>query len=170
VEPAIYQAFYQGKIIILLIYRRPFLTVYHHILVAVDYSSQFPIVAQKAKAIAEIFEAKLSFLHVIDNIPMPQTPYGTVISLSQTTDNERLAEEQAKLKELGLAWGVTATNCWLVWGLPKRKISAFAEQQGFDLIVAGAYERHGLSVLLGSTVDGIRHHASCDVLSVKLPT
>lgn len=145
------------------------MTAYHHILVAVDYSPQFPLVAQKAKAIAEIFEAKLSFLHVLDNIPMPQTPYGTVISLTQTTDNERLTEEQAKLKQLGLAWGVTASDCWLVWGLPKREISEFANQQGFDLIVAGSHERHGLAVLLGSTVDGIRHHASCDVLSVKLP-
>lgn len=145
------------------------MTIYHHILVAVDYSTQFPFIAQKAKDIAEKFEAKLSFLHVIDNIPMPQTPYGTVISLTQTTNNKHLAEEQAKLKQLGLVWGINATDCWLVWGLPKREISAFAEQQGFDLIIAGSHERHGLAVLLSSTVDGIRHHATCDVLSVKLP-
>ncbi|MEO1899758.1 MAG: universal stress protein, partial [Methylococcales bacterium] len=37
-----------------------------------------------------------------------------------------------------------------------------------DLIVVGSHGRHGLALLLGSTANGVLHHAVCDVLAVRL--
>jgi len=37
-----------------------------------------------------------------------------------------------------------------------------------DLIAVASHGRHGISVLLGSTADGVMHTASCDVLMVRV--
>ena len=37
-----------------------------------------------------------------------------------------------------------------------------------DLIVIGARERHGLSILVNLTEDTVLHAAPCDVLAVRL--
>ena len=39
--------------------------------------------AAKAKTLAAKYQAKLSIVHVLDNIAMPDTNYGTVIPLDQ---------------------------------------------------------------------------------------
>jgi universal stress protein A len=36
------------------------------------------------------------------------------------------------------------------------------------LIVVGSHGRHGVRLLLGSTANGILHHAKCDVLAVRI--
>jgi universal stress protein A len=69
---------------------------YRHILLAVDYSAHTDYVANKAKSLAEQYKAKLSIIHVLDNIPMPDTNYGTAISLSENTDYELLEVEKKK--------------------------------------------------------------------------
>ncbi len=141
---------------------------YHHILVAVDYSEHCRFVAEKARRLASLYQAKLSLVHILDNIPMPQAQYGTVIPLHQKSDNEPLESEKSKLLRLGKELGISAENCWLVWGLPTREITSFAGQINVDLIVVGSHGRHGIALLLGSTANGVLHHAQCDVLSVRL--
>jgi universal stress protein A len=37
-----------------------------------------------------------------------------------------------------------------------------------DLVVVGSHGRHGLSLLLGSTANGVLHGAGCDVLAVRV--
>lgn len=141
---------------------------YHHILVTVDHSEHDCFVVDKAKQLASLHNAKLSLLHILDNIPMPQVQYGTVIALDQKTDNEPLESEKSKLIRLGEELAISIENCWLVWGLPTREITTFAEQSHADLIVVGSHGRHGIALLLGSTANGVLHHAKCDVLSVRL--
>lgn len=57
------------------------MTGYQHILLAVDFSDQDDYVLQKARSLAILTNAKVSVIHVLDDIPMPDTPYGTVIPL-----------------------------------------------------------------------------------------
>lgn len=141
---------------------------YRHILISVDYSPHCRRVVEKARQLARIHQAQLSLLHVLDNIPMPQMPYGTVIPLDQPTDNVLLAAEKTQLINLGKEGEIAQDHCWLVWGAPKNDITLFADNNGVDLIVVGSHGRHGIALLLGSTANAVLHHAHCDVLAVRL--
>ena len=141
---------------------------YQHILLAVDYSEHGEYVAQRAKTLAKKYQATLSIIHVLDDIPMPDTSYGTVIPLEQDSSYELLEAEKTKLKQMAERLGIDDANQWLVWGVPKQEIVQIAEQEKIDLIVVGSHGRHGLALLLGSTANSILHYAKCDVLAVRL--
>lgn len=144
------------------------MTDYQHILLAADYSTHNDYVANKAKSIAKLYQAKLSIIHVLDNIAMPDTNYGSVIPLSEDTGYDLLEAEKNKLIELGKRLEVDDDNQWLVWGVPNQEIVQIATQEQIDLIVVGSHGRHGLALLLGSIANSILQHAPCDVLAVRL--
>ena len=141
---------------------------YQHIFLAVDYSEQGDYVAEKARSLAYRYQAKLSIIHVLDNIPMPDTNYGTVIPLDQDSSYDLLEAEKAKLMQLGDQLNVDLANRWMLWGVPKQEIIHIAEREQVDLIVVGSHGRHGLALLLGSTANGVLHYAKCDVLAIRL--
>jgi universal stress protein A len=141
---------------------------YQHILIACDYSAQSRQIALKALWIAGLQQTKVSLLHVLDNVAMPDTVYGSVIPLDKTSDNPHLEQEKTKFSEFAEQLGIAKSDCWLIWGVPKQEILQFAQEQTVDLIVVGSHGRHGLALLLGSTANGIVHHAKCDVLAVRL--
>ncbi|NOT11232.1 MAG: universal stress protein [Methylococcaceae bacterium] len=142
--------------------------LYQHILLAVDYSAQGDYVASKALGLAKQFQATLSLVHILDNIPMPDTNYGTVIPLNQNTDHDLLEQEKARFTSIADRLQVAKANRWLIWGVPKNDIVDLANRQNVDLIVVGSHGRHGLSLLLGSTANSVLHHAKCDVMAVRL--
>ena len=141
---------------------------YQHVLLAVDFSEQGDYVAGKARALAYRYQAKLSIIHVLDNIAMPDTNYGTVIPLDQDSSYDLLEAEKAKLMQIGDQLNVDLANRWMVWGVPKQEIIQIADQEQVDLIVVGSHGRHGLALLLGSTANSVLHYAKCDVLAVRL--
>lgn len=142
---------------------------YQHILLAADYSEHCDTVARKAKSLAHLYQAKLSLIHVLDNIPVPDTGYGTLIQLDKDYDNELLEAEKNKFIRLCHRLDIDPARQWLVWGVPKQEIVKIAAQEQVDLIVAGAHGWHGLALLLlGSTTDSILHHAPCDVIAIRL--
>ncbi|MGZ8191500.1 MAG: universal stress protein [Methylococcaceae bacterium] len=141
---------------------------YQHILLAVDFSEHGDTVALKGKALANKYQAKLSIIHVLDNIPMPDTNYGTVIPLDTDSSYDLLEAEKIKLMQIGDQLSVDPVNRWMVWGVPKQEIVQIAEQKQVDLIIVGSHGRHGLALLLGSTANSVLHYAKCDVLAVRL--
>ncbi|SFM18528.1 universal stress protein [Nitrosomonas communis] len=141
---------------------------YQHILLAVDFSDEDTYVARKAERLATFFNAKLSVIHILDNIPMPDTAYGTAIPLYSDSSYELLEIEKNKLIHTANRLTIDPTNLWLIWGKPEVEIIRIANQEDIDLIVVGSHGRHGLALLLGSTANGVLHHAQCDVLAVRL--
>ena len=141
---------------------------YQHILLAADFSEDFNNVSRKAQSLAQRFNAKLSLIHVLDNIPMPDMPYGTVIKPDVDYGNDLLEQEKQRFSDFCQQLDIAEENRWLVWGIPKQAITQLAKQQNVDLIVTGSHGRHGLALLFGSTTDDIVHHAPCDVLAVNL--
>lgn len=141
---------------------------YRHILLTADFSEYGETIAARAKSLADSFQAKLSILHVLDDIPMPDTGYGTVIPVDQASGYDLLEAERVKLVALGAKFGVDPADLWLIWGVPKDEIVRLAEKIAADLIVAGSHGRHGLALLLGSTANGVLHHAPCDLLAVRI--
>lgn len=141
---------------------------YKNILLAVDFTDYGEYVAQRAKSLANQCDARLSIIHILDNIPMPDTTYGTVIPLDMVSDYEMLETEKEKLVRVAYRLNIDPNRCWLIWGEPKEEIPLFAEKNEIDLIVVGSHGRHGIELLLGSTANGVLHHAKCDVLAVRL--
>lgn len=144
---------------------------YKHVLLAVDYSPEPEMhrLLERTFDMGLEFAANISIVHVLDNIPMPDVNYGTIIALNDETDNALLEQEKAKLNQVGKLLGVPENQRWLIWGSPKEEICALAEQEKVDLIIVGSHGRHGLALLLGSTANDVLHHAPCDVLAVRLP-
>jgi universal stress protein A len=141
---------------------------YQHVLLAVDYTKHSVYVAEKARVLANKYQAKLSVIHVLDNIPMPDTNYGTVIALDQIAPDELLEAEKIKFMELGDQLAIDVVNRWMVWGIPTQEIINIADQEQVDLIIVGSHGRHGLALFLGSTANSVLHHAKCDVMAVRL--
>lgn len=141
---------------------------YQHILLAADFSEHGDHILWKARHLGEIFQAKLSIIHVLDNIPMPDTAYGTAIPLDKDSGYELLEAEKLKLKQIGDKLGTDAAARWMIWGVPGIEIVRLAENEHVDLIIVGSHGRHGLALLLGSTASSVLHHAQCDVMAIRL--
>lgn len=141
---------------------------YKHILLAVDFFDHTAEVAQRAKALSELFQAKLSIVHVTDNYPVSNLIDGQILPVDIELSDQLMALAKKRLADLGAELGVAQDNQWLVIGSPKLEIVSLAKDNQVDLILLGSHGRHGLALLLGSTANGVLHHAECDVLAVRI--
>jgi universal stress protein A len=99
---------------------------------------------------------------------MTDAGYGADIPFNLDLTAELMAGAKKRLAELGENLGVAEDSRWLEMGSPKSEIVRVAQENKVDLIVIGSHGRHGLALLLGSTANGVLHHATCDVLAVRL--
>lgn len=141
---------------------------YQHILLAVDFSEQGETIAERAKELADKYQAQLDIIHVVDNLPITDAAYGPVIPFDVDLTEQLMTAAKERLAKFADTLGVKANNRWLELGSPKLEIVRVAEENNVDLIVVGSHGRHGLALLLGSTANGVLHHAKCDVLAVRL--
>ena len=141
---------------------------YKHILLAVDFYENSETVTNKAEDLAKKYQAKLSIVHVVDSLPITDAGYGTDIPFNMDLTAELMAGAKTRLVKLAERLGVPEDRLYLEMGSPKTEIIRIAEEKKVDLIVIGSHGRHGLGLLLGSTANGVLHHASCDVLAVRL--
>lgn len=141
---------------------------YKHILLAVDFFEKAQNVVDRAKSLAQMHKATLSLVHVVDNMPIPDTSYGWDASFDVDLSSEMIAGAKKRLSDLADKIGVEQARVWVELGSPKFEITRIADENQVDLIVLGSHGRHGLALLLGSTANGVLHHANCDVLAVRL--
>ncbi|MDD1605656.1 MAG: universal stress protein [Methylococcaceae bacterium] len=141
---------------------------YKHILLAVDFFEQCETVINRAKELADRYQAKLSIIHVVDSLPITDAGYGADIPFNLDLTAELMEGARKRLAELAQKLAVTTDCQWLEMGSPKTEIIRVAQENGVDLIVVGSHGRHGLALLLGSTANGVLHYAPCDVLAVRL--
>jgi len=141
---------------------------YKHILLAVDFFDQQAIVIERAQDLAARYGAKLSLVHVVDTLPIGDPANDVLVPFEMDLSQEFIALGRQKLAELAAKLGVPEAQTWLENGSAKQEIVRIAEENAVDLIVVGSHGRHGLALLLGSTANGVLHHAHCDVLAVRL--
>ncbi|MGZ5049601.1 MAG: universal stress protein [Methylobacter sp.] len=141
---------------------------YKHILLAVDFSEHCDAVADRAKDLAEKYQAKLSIVYVMDNLLVTDAAYGSTIPFDLDLTAELMETAKKRLAKLAEKLGISEDCRWLETGSPKLEIIRVAEENNVDLIVVGSHGRHGFALLLGSTANGVLHHAQCDVLAVRL--
>ena len=141
---------------------------YKHILLAVDFFDQQAIVIERAQELAARYGAKLSLIHVVDTLPIGDPANDVLVPFEMDLSQEFIALGRKKLAELAATLGIPEAQTWLETGSPDKEIVRIAEENAVDLIVVGSHGRHGLALLLGSTANGVLHHANCDVLAVRL--
>ena len=142
--------------------------VYKHILAAVDYTSEARLVLQQARSLAERYGADLTLLHVVELMPV----VGGIEAFSYVDlyadQPELFKRAEDDLKKLAMAEQLTDVKLKILTGVPKVEITAYARDNGIDLIVVGSHGRHGISLILGSTANAVLHYAKCDVLAVRV--
>ncbi|MFN3919754.1 MAG: universal stress protein [Methylohalobius sp.] len=141
---------------------------YQHILLATDFSEHAELVAERAKDLSDRYQAKLSVLHVVDNLPITDSTYGPIIPFDADITEQLISASKEKLNRIGEKLGIPEDRRWVEIGSPKAEIVRVAEVEQADLIVLGSHSRKGLGILLGSTASSVILHAKCDVLAVRL--
>ncbi len=140
---------------------------YRHILLATDLTEASTCVARRAADMAERHSARLSLAHIVEQLPVDYVAEGVPIEVPDVTETlEREARDG--LESLCKKLGLIDTACWVQVGSARVDIPELAREHAVDLIVVGARERHGLSLLLPNTTTGVVHHAPCDVLAVHV--
>ena len=140
---------------------------YTHILVAVDLTEECREVIQRAQALANSSNAKLSLINVVE--PMAMAFGGDVPMDLSMLQQQQFDQSRERLDNFAKGYpGLTPEQRHLAYGQPRQEIHRLAEEQHCDLIVVGSHGRHGLALLLGSTANDVLHGAPCDVLAVRL--
>ena len=141
---------------------------YKHILLAMDFYEHSEAVANRANDLAIKYQARLSIIHVLDSMPITDATYGADIPFNMDLTTELMEGAKKRLAKLAERLDVPKDRLWLEMGSPKIEIIRVAKENKVDLIVVGSHGRHGLALILGSTANGVLHHATCDVLAVRL--
>ncbi|MGZ5010553.1 MAG: universal stress protein, partial [Methylobacter sp.] len=127
---------------------------YKHILLAADFSEHGETVANRAKDLSEKYQAKLSIVHVMDNLLITDAAYGSTIPFDLDLTAELMASAKKRLTNLADRLNIAEDCRWMETGSPKLEIIRVAEENNVDLIVVGSHGRHGFALLLGSTANG----------------
>ena len=144
--------------------------MYKKILIAIDISAEGEQVLRAAKQLVDMYSAEASVIHVADN---PRTFYPSVygeiagydFTFDEQTFRDSLSERVGKLAE---PFGIGQDRVFVEFGGVTNQVIEKAAGLGADLIVLGSHGRHGIQLLLGSTANGVLHHADCDVLAVRI--
>jgi universal stress protein A len=138
-------------------------------LIATDATADSDRVASRAARIAKIYGSRVTLLHVLEHLPTdipvePVPPEG--VDKIEWFRNHALNKLEALADRSGLsAAGITVA---VTADSARKEIVRFAQEQGVDLIIIGAHERHGMAFFHGATTDGVVHKAPCDVLLVHI--
>ena len=141
------------------------------ILFATDFSEGSKNALPYAVDIANRYEAKLFFMHVIYDVARTTGWYVPHISVEEMyNDLEKSAKAELQKTFIEEMRGFKAIEHVVAKGIPYEEITKFAETNQIDLIVIATHGRTGLDRLLfGSTAEQVVRYAPCPVLSVRLP-
>lgn len=146
------------------------MNAYRHILWAADFSAEALQVGARAKSLAQLNEARLSLIHVVEEASI-SAGYELMPVVPELPDDARLEEARDTLDRVAAKLDVKESKKWVIPALStKEGILKVAAEQKVDLIVVGSHGRHGLALLLGSTANAVLHRAPCDVLAVRIRT
>jgi len=141
---------------------------YRQILVAADFSGHGEQVVERAHELAKKYEARLSIIHVVEDLPIMDSSYGPIAPFDIDLTDQMMDAARKRLGEIADRLAIPKDRRWIEIGSPKAEIIRVAQERQVDLIVIGSHGRHGIGLLLGSTAASVIHHAECDVLAVRL--
>lgn len=145
------------------------MSLYTHILVAIDFSAASDHILKKALASMRDSKARISLLHVVEYLPPIDYLNDALIDINWSVEETVMLDHaRDKMKKFARKHALKNVGLEVEVGVPKLVISQFVEENKCDLVVLGSHGRHGLSLLLGSTANAVLHAMPCDVLTVKI--
>ncbi|MGV6807979.1 MAG: universal stress protein [bacterium] len=139
---------------------------YKHILVGLDLSDESNQIVKRVQSLMEGRDAVVSLIHVIEPISFA---YAGDVPMDWSGLQTKIEGQAAKrLSEAASLLDVDAAHQHIIFGQPAHEIHRFARENDVDLMVVGTHGRHGLSLIFGSTANGVLHGAPCDVFAVKI--
>jgi len=140
---------------------------YAHILLAIDFTPATDAVTRQAVKLSQIFNARLSLVHVVEFSPM-NLSNDMVLPQEVEYELDLVEHSRQRLQELAEKLGVDQADCFIGQGSTRQEILHLAKEENVDLIVIGSHGRQGIQRLLGSTANAVLHGAPCDVLAVRI--
>ena len=140
--------------------------MYKKILIAIDLTESSGQVIQRAREVADKFQADIRLLHVVEYVPIE--PMGEALMPAMDIERDLVANAERNLEKIAAANGLADAERSVEAGSIKGEIVRIADEQSCDLVVLGSRERHGLAILINTTEDTVLHSAKCDVLAVRL--
>ena len=146
------------------------MSVYKHILVAVDFSDINRLAVERASILARLNNCELILLHVIEHFPIDGGPLSSVFKYNTEPIEAVSQYVRDKMKELvtTLEYENIKTESRISSRSARHEILRFAIAHEVDLIVVAPHG-HGIIGSLGSTATGVLNNATCDVLAVRKP-
>ena len=143
----------------------------NHILFPTDFSDLALVALRHARRFAEVFNAQLHCLHVVDEayqywsaMGPESVPVGPPMEDLLQLARQRM--EQFSAEHLGEIKPEPITE--VVLGRPFAQIVAYAEERKMDLIVMGTHGRGAIThMFLGSTTEKVIRKSPCAVLTVR---
>ncbi|EHR4696955.1 universal stress protein [Enterococcus faecalis] len=143
------------------------MSVYQHILVALDGSDQSEKAFHEAVRIAKEEQSTLYLATIINDAEFTTSPFSfeELYDLEKHKLEEMLTGKAKQASEIG----VKTVKKIVELGSPKRYLAnTISENYAIDLIVLGATGRGAIQrTLIGSTTDYVVNHALCNVLVVR---
>lgn len=145
------------------------MSTYSNILAAIDLTASAESVLKKAQEMVISNKTAFTVIHAIDYLPYMGFGETALITPTYTIPNEELIKNaQGPINDLLDKLNMENINVIYEFGNAANEIVQYADQNNVDLIVLGSHGRHGVKLLLGSTANAVLHHASCDVLAVRV--
>lgn len=138
--------------------------MYKKILFASDFDEVGNKAAAKAQQMADLCEAELHLVHVVELMPAYAYPGFPGFTEVEATLQQHACEQ---LQAVAANMSVKQEHLHVVEGATKNEILRVADEIGADLILCGSHAKHGIELLLGSTANAVIHGAKCDVLVIR---
>lgn len=144
--------------------------MYKHLLVPTDGTELSLKAVESASELARTLGARITFLYVQPDFPLPIAGEGTMLAPDSREDFSKGTEEQARriLEEavaLANSKGVTADARTAVSDVPYELIVDTAQRECCDLVFMASHGRKGLAgLLIGSETHKVLTHCKIPVL------
>jgi len=142
------------------------LTVYRHILVALENSRTDEAILAHVEELAPHFGSRLLLVHVADGWVARN------LELLNLAESAEMREDRAYLEGVRarLAARGIPVEAELACGEPADEIARLAEERGVDLIAMSTHGHRFLAdLVLGSTANKLRHRVDVPVLLLRAP-
>jgi nucleotide-binding universal stress UspA family protein len=134
-----------------------------------DFSDRAHYAFHVAADLAELNQAQLLILHVVETLGPENVTFGEVAAQLQPEGYEQRLSRDLKQRVPPPGRGV-AVEYLVVQGDPAEAIDRVARERRCDLIVLGTHGRTGLARLfMGSIAEQVVRQATCPVLVCKVP-